>query len=198
MGFHGSVCGRPILDSTIAKPDHNDDAAFARWLVSLNTWGVINTIASDLDGAPFGNVASYSDGLPNEGTGIPYFYLSPLDPTPRYGLKDPRASFTVSEYPLGTCGRKDPENPSCSKITLIGKFKLIDGNSKEFEYAKSVLFAKHPEMQGWPKDHKFQVFSLEIQDIFLINWYGGSKPLTVDEYLHPKENKFADILQTPI
>jgi len=38
----------------------------------------------------------------------------------------------------------------------------------------------------WPKDHDFRFFKLEIIDIFLINWYGGAKPITVDEYLHAK------------
>lgn len=66
-------------------------------------------------------MVSYSDGLPNEGTGIPYFYLTTLDPTARNALKDEKASFTVSEYPLGTCGKRDPMNPTCSKISLIGK-----------------------------------------------------------------------------
>lgn len=67
------------------------------------------------------NVVSFSDGLPNQGIGIPYFYLTTLDPTARHALKDGRASLTVSEYPLGTCGKIDPENPTCSKITLTGK-----------------------------------------------------------------------------
>lgn len=66
-------------------------------------------------------MVSFSDGLPNEGHGIPYFYLTALDPTARYALKDHRSSFTISEYPLGTCGKFDPENPTCSKITLTGK-----------------------------------------------------------------------------
>lgn len=67
------------------------------------------------------NVVSFSDGLPKDGSGIPYFYLTALDPTARNAFKDQRASFTVSEYPLGTCGMIDPENPTCSKITLTGK-----------------------------------------------------------------------------
>lgn len=36
---------------------------------------------------------------------------------------------------------------------------------------------------GWPKGHNFQFFGLEIDDIFLINWFGGPKPLTVEQYL---------------
>lgn len=67
------------------------------------------------------NVVSFSDGLPNEGRGIPYFYLTALDPTAKDAMKDERASLTVSEYPLGTCGKIDPENPTCAKLTLTGK-----------------------------------------------------------------------------
>ncbi|KAJ6950986.1 hypothetical protein NC651_004603 [Populus alba x Populus x berolinensis] len=118
FGFQDSVQGRLLL---INKPDRKDPAASARWLVSQNSWGVLNTISSDLGGAPFGNVVSFSDGLPGEGSGIPYFYLTTLDPTAKNALQDQRSSFTISEYPLGTCGKKDPENPSCAKITLTGK-----------------------------------------------------------------------------
>ncbi|KAF9667199.1 hypothetical protein SADUNF_Sadunf16G0308200 [Salix dunnii] len=301
VGFQDSVQGRLLL---IKKPDPNDAVASARWLVSQNSWGVLNTLSSDLGGAPFGyvlpflllwrefesyqhkslemlktstnewlyvlkrsqmatlkckglcnlegrdpkagflpenvmrqtdckrNVVSFSDGLPREGSGIPYFYLTTLDPTAKNALQDQRSSFTVSEYPLTTCGKKDPENPSCAKITLTGKgwravekdstpgksklknigtireFEcliveacqgsyysvVLKENSKEAEIAKSALFAKHQEMKGnahifakasfpfgWPKDHNFQFFKLDIEDIFLINWFGGPKPLTVEQ-----------------
>lgn len=67
------------------------------------------------------NVVSFSDGEPGKGRGIPYFYLTTLDPTARNALKDQRASLTVSEHPIGTCGKTDPENPTCAKITLTGK-----------------------------------------------------------------------------
>ncbi|XP_027352128.1 protein CREG1 isoform X2 [Abrus precatorius] len=171
------------LLSIPAKPDPDDAAASARC-----------TLSTDLGGAPFGNVVSFSDGLPNEGSGIPYFYLTTLDPTARNALKDEKASFTVSEYPLGTCGRRDPQNPTCSKISLTGKLKLVDEKSKEAKFARNALFSKHPEMKGWPGDHNFQLFKLEIENIFLINWFGGPKPLTVEQYLHPKMNKVGFIL----
>ncbi|KAJ0624276.1 putative FMN-binding split barrel [Helianthus annuus] len=32
-----------------------------------------STIEDDLGGAPFGNVVSFSDGLPDKGTGVTYF-----------------------------------------------------------------------------------------------------------------------------
>lgn len=67
------------------------------------------------------NVVSFSDGLPGAGKGVPYFYLTTLDPTAKNAMEDNRASLTVSEYPVGTCGKIDPENPTCAKITLTGK-----------------------------------------------------------------------------
>ncbi|KAK1383739.1 putative FMN-binding split barrel, cellular repressor of E1A-stimulated genes (CREG) [Heracleum sosnowskyi] len=181
--FQGSVQGRYLLSSK-SRPSPDDAAHFARWLVSQSSWGVISTIASNLGGAPFGNVVSFSDGKPGKGKGIPYFYLTTLDPTASSALKDQRSSFTLSEYSIGTCGKTDPENPTCAKITLTGKLKVVDGKSSEAEYAQTALFSKHPEMKDWPKSHNFQIFKLDIDDIFMINWFGGPKPLTVDQYLH--------------
>lgn len=181
-----SVRGRVLY---LSKPAPDDAAPFARWLVSQNSWGVLNTISSDLGGAPFGNVVSFSDGVPGEGSGVPYFYLTTLDPTASNALKDQRSSFTISEYPVGTCGNRDPENPACSKITLTGKLVVLDDNDSEVEFARTALFTKHPEMRDWPKNHNFQIFKLEIKDIFMINWFGGPKPLTVKQYLQAKLNQ---------
>ncbi|PKA51463.1 hypothetical protein AXF42_Ash002828 [Apostasia shenzhenica] len=208
------------------KPEPTEAAATARWLTAQNSWGVLSTISSHLGGAPFGNVVSFSDGLPGSGCGIPYFYLTELDPSARDILNDSRSSFTVNEYPLGTCGNKDPQNPTCAKLTLTGKMhafylednlhlsliclskimqgfsdvvmcddmlqqpdpelvelKLVNNQSSEAEFARKALFTKHPEMEGWPNGHKFEFFRLDIENIFLIDWYGGAKPLTPTEYL---------------
>ncbi|KAL2532169.1 Pyridoxamine 5'-phosphate oxidase family protein [Abeliophyllum distichum] len=190
-----SVNGRPLLLS-VDRPRPDDVAVFARWLVCQNSWGVLSTISTNWGGAPFGNVVSFSDGLPDKGKGIPYFYLTTLDPTASNALKDQRSSLTISEYNLGTCGKKDPENPTCAKITLLGKLKLLDGDSEEVEFAQTALFTKHPEMKGWPKSHKFQIFKLDIENIFMINWFGGAKPLTVDQYLHTKMDKLVLVADT--
>lgn len=90
-------------------------------------------------------MASFSDGLPDAGKGIPYFYLTTLDPTARNALEDQRSSFTLSEYNLGTCGKSDPEDPSCSKITIIGKviaspLLAIFAICKRRLYVRSVLY----------------------------------------------------------
>jgi hypothetical protein len=35
----------------------------------------------------------------------------------------------------------------------------------------------------WPKNHHFQIFKLEIENLFLIDWFGGPKPISPSEYL---------------
>ncbi|XP_057856302.2 uncharacterized protein LOC131065719 isoform X2 [Cryptomeria japonica] len=120
-----------------------------------------------------------------QGTGIPYFYLTLLDPTPRDLQKDSRCSLTVSEFPLGTCSGIDPENPTCSKLTLTGKMEALNMSGPVADFASQALFSKHSEMMDWPTDHNFQFFKLNIENIFLIDWFGGPKPLSVAEYLQP-------------
>lgn len=94
---------------------------------------------------------------------------------------------------------------------LLLQLKIVERKSDEAQYAQKALFTKHPEMKGnwdfnhmsyflsvmtspyifffkfaaWPKSHKFQFFKLEIENIFLIDWFGGPKPLTPEQYLHP-------------
>lgn len=86
-------------------------------------------------------MVSFSDGLPNKGSGIPYFYLTALDPTARNAMKDPRASLAISEYPIGTCGKVDPENPTCAKITLTGKVFTLLTETKSITCFFSFHFA---------------------------------------------------------
>ncbi|XP_068638866.1 uncharacterized protein [Aristolochia californica] len=180
-----TVNGRLLLPLQ-PKPNRDDHVGYARWLASENSWGVLSTISIEMEGAPFANVVSYSDGAPGYGQGIPYFYLTTLDPTARDIKEDNRSSFAVSEFPVGTCGTLDPEEPPCARLTLTGKMKMIPNDTSEADIAEKALFSKHPAMGGWPKDHNFQFYKLDIENIFLIDWYGGPKPITVEQYLYPK------------
>lgn len=38
----------------------------------------------------------------------------------------------------------------------------------------------------WPGWHNFQVFKLEIENVFMVNWFGGRKSITVYQYLNWK------------
>ncbi|KAH9532524.1 hypothetical protein CY35_18G002100 [Sphagnum magellanicum] len=177
----GGLVAAVTLRTGERRPDPSDGAGMARWLVSQNDWGVLSTISIHLGGSPWGNIASFSDGEPGNSTGTPFFYLSKLDPTPNDLERDPRCSFSLSEAPIGTCGSTDVENPTCARLTLTGKVIQVT-SADELDLAAQAMFSKHPEMQGWPKGHKFYFYKFIILDIFLIDYYGGAVPLTVDEY----------------
>ena len=51
------------------------------------------------------------------------------------------------------------------------------------ESALAILFQTHPAMKRWPADHGFQAYAMDISDIFVLSFYGGSKPVRVQDYL---------------
>ena len=141
-------------------------------------------------GKIFTNVVSYSDGVYSQSarhnsTGIPYFFLTTMDETAQDLIKDPTASFTISEKSAdvdGRCGAVDAQEPPCARITLMGQ--IVPVRSKvEQVYAKEALFSKHPAMERWPAGHKFDFYKMDIFEIFFLNDYGGASPIKLREYL---------------
>ncbi|KAL0919859.1 hypothetical protein M5K25_011983 [Dendrobium thyrsiflorum] len=157
-------------------------AVNARWLMAKNNWGILSTISVDLGGVPFGNVVSFSDGEPGHGFGVPYFYLAELEPKGGYEINGTRAALTVSEDPLGTC-TKDTQNPHCKRITLTGKLKWISLENPEIKFAQVALFTKHPELKDWHSYQSFQIYKLDLEDIFLFYEFGSPMHVTTKDYL---------------
>lgn len=81
------------------------------------------------------NAVPFSDGIPGDARGIPYFYLATLDLTARNALKDERSSFTIGEFPLGACGREDHENLTYTKLTLTGKVRIGNLNMSSTDFS---------------------------------------------------------------
>nr|XP_060483544.1 protein CREG1-like [Panthera onca] len=61
-------------------PPREDAARVARFVTHVCDWGALATLSTDqaVRGWAFADVLSLSDGLPGAGSGVPYFYLSPL------------------------------------------------------------------------------------------------------------------------
>lgn len=61
-------------------PPREDAARVARFVTHFSDWGALATLSTQerVRGLPFADVLSLSDGLPGKGSGVPYFYLSPL------------------------------------------------------------------------------------------------------------------------
>ena len=80
----------------------------------------------------------------------------------------------MSMAQLGRCTveRLDPENPRCARVVMSGKFVDVTDES-ELAFAKDALFERHPEMATWPDDHSWRVHKIILDEIWLINIYGG-------------------------
>merc|ERR1712194_865570 len=62
--------------------------------------------------------------------------------------------------------------------------KRSSGNN--ISVGKSALFARHPQMQTWPKDHGFEVHELTLSSIWMIDFYGGGGEVKVSDFLAAK------------
>mmetsp|Transcript_3941 Transcript_3941/g.9900 ORF Transcript_3941/g.9900 Transcript_3941/m.9900 type:complete len:209 (-) Transcript_3941:170-796(-) len=176
-----------------ARPPYDEYARAARYVVARGAFGVMATAGdhsnADLDAAtPFSNVVSYSDGLYASdahwnSTGIPYFYLTKFDPTAVDLDVNARASLTISEAMHGGC-EVDPESPICWRVTLSGVVRQTSGETER--HGREFVFSRHPTMATWPADHHWIVYEMEIEKIFLLDYFGGAHHFSVQEYLDAK------------
>merc|ERR1719291_794896 len=181
-----------------ARPPFWEKAATARWMANTLDWGTLSTISTRSDGASvgeaFGNPYSFADAS----SGIPYFFASMLDASmiDIFGEESakPRASFALSEAQITDPGfimRQfcsvgtfigDPENPTCARLVLSGTMVKIEANSTEDKTARAALFKRHPSFSQYPPGHDFFVAKMEIDGVWLIDFYGGAANIPPAEY----------------
>jgi len=172
-------------------PPFVEKAATARWLVHNAEYAFQSTISVALGGMPFGNVQSMSDGTvgaSDNSTGVPYFYVSPLDTSMIDVAANPAVSLTITEEQINaTCSTKkyDPEDPRCARVTLSGSMVEVT-DADETEQAQAALFSRHPAMAGWPGDHSFAFWKVDIKNIWLIDYFGGAANISTADYFKSK------------
>ncbi|TDH69795.1 hypothetical protein CCR75_001287 [Bremia lactucae] len=184
---------RIALSNTLAIEEtlERSSAVHARKLVHENIWATLATLSVQFKGVPYGNIVSYSDGegySKENSTGQLFFYLTPLDAAgiKKIGLKrqlDASVAISMAQQGEHACDM-DVEDPTCWKITLTGK--VLPVRDDRIIYAKKVLFSKHPQMQDWPESHNFKPYTLEIENIILLDFYGGAKRIPVKKYYQVK------------
>lgn len=76
-----------------------------------------------MSGVPFGMAISFSDGTVTNSTGVPYFYVAKFDPIVKNIEANNLSTLALSEAQSDYCKvhKWDPEDPLCSRVTLIGK-----------------------------------------------------------------------------
>ncbi|XP_070555874.1 protein CREG1-like [Ptychodera flava] len=175
------------------RPPYMEYAARARYMVHRADWAIINTVSIQpgMLGFPFGNILSISDGLVDNSTGIPYVYLTRFDVSVQdFSVNNNvTMTFTENEFPdINECkpGKiSDPESPLCSRLILIGSMANIT-DATELEFAKKVLFTRHPYMTDWPATHEFRCMKMIVKGAWIIDFFGGGVTISAEDYFKAK------------
>ncbi|KAF7689644.1 protein CREG1 [Silurus meridionalis] len=165
-------------------PPHEEVARMARFVVNQCDWASMATISihEPVKGQPFSNAFSISDGLLGNGTGVPYMYLTHMEISVQDLQVNPQASLSVSLAQTHYCKRKgyDPQSPLCAHIILSGFVQEV--NATEGDFAKKVLFTRHPEMIDWPVDHNWFFAKMVISQVWVLDYFGGVKIVSPEDY----------------
>lgn len=88
----------------------------------------------------------------------------------------------------------DPESPICARLTMTGILVEVVENTDEYQWIQEAFFQRHPQMQYWPKNHDWKIVKLQLQDLWLIDYFGGATVIQPEQYynitniqlLHPE------------
>jgi hypothetical protein len=178
------------------KPPFTKKAETARWMVTELTYGFLATTSTRKNGSTPGDAFGNPYGIADVG-GIPYFYGTDMDAsfTDLFASAHSsiRCSLALSEAQLGgaqlsqACqiapGQSgDPENPPCARLVISGGMAKVAANTTEEAKAKAALFKKHPSFENFPTGHGFYVARLDIDGLWLINFFGGAAIINPEDY----------------
>ncbi|EHH50797.1 hypothetical protein EGM_01677, partial [Macaca fascicularis] len=96
--------------------------------------------------------------------------------------ENPYATLTMTLAQTNFCKKHgfDPQSPLCAHIILSGTVTKV--NETEMDIAKHSLFIRHPEMKTWPSSHNWFFAKLNITSIWVLDYFGGPKIVTPEEY----------------
>lgn len=182
----------PVDETGSGRPDFGDDAAgHARWLVAKSLWTTVTTVSSRHAGRAFGNIRSVADGACFLGSsGKPYFYLPTPDPTMVDIAENDGIvlSFTEAALPemvddAGVCGGKDAEDPTCAKISIVGR--AVPLTDEQVELAKASFGAQHPRASWLAQGGGHTgggYYTIDIDSMEFFRNYGGLAKVSVEDY----------------
>ncbi|XP_033835537.1 protein CREG1 [Periophthalmus magnuspinnatus] len=174
-------------------PPHDQVARVARFVTHLCDWASLATVATraPVEGQPFSNVFSISDGPELQSSGVPYLYLTPMEISVQDLQVSPVSSLSMSLAQTDFCRDSgyDPQSPLCAHVILSGSVLQINGS--EADFAKKALFSRHPEMMDWPHDHGWFFAKFNITLVWVLDYFGGVKTVSPEEYFQasPEYNR---------
>lgn len=108
-------------------------------------------------------------------------------------VQDPHASLTFSEMAIanGTapgCSGATAESPPCVRLTIRGLLTPVPESQQQ--QALEFLFNRHPAMRNWSDNSSeyvpFWMAPEDIDEFFLIPFYGGSVHFTAETWLQAR------------
>ncbi|XP_061482835.1 protein CREG2 [Rhineura floridana] len=182
---------RESAKGTDSFEPHQQATRTARFLIHSNNWGFLATRSAQekIQGTPFGNCLSMSDGPTDNSTGTPFFYVTPKDNTVADLMKNSIASLTLPEAEGDLCRKTivDPDDPRCARLILTGQ--MITVPLEEMEFAKQALFSRHTVMRKWPRNYEWFFMKMNVEHVWLQNWYGEIATIALEEYFKAVPSK---------
>lgn len=169
-------------------PPHTEYAKVARYIVHKSDWTSMGTLSTlkRIEGFPMVNIISVADS-PRGGrsTGHIYFLLTDLDFTGQDLHSSNRLTALFSDDQDLACTKKkvDPMEPTCGRIMISGIRTVIDPNDREtYRLANESFVSRHPASTNWVHTHDFYLCELKIQQIAVLNYYGGPHYVNPEDY----------------
>lgn len=176
------------LGKTLNEPPPRTwHAAVARYIVHKAEWtsmGTLSTLKS-INGYPMVNIISVADSPRDaKSSGHIYFLLTDLDFTGQDLRKNNKLTTLFSNDQDLECSNNDidPMEPTCGRIMISGSVKQLETNTPEYVVANESFVSRHPAAKNWIRAHDFYLCELEIEQIAVLNFYGGPHYVTPEEY----------------
>lgn len=165
------------------------DAKKARHLVHKSNWTSMGTIstADNIIGYPMVNLVSIADSpLHAASTGHIYYLLTDLD----FTGKDLKANqkltalFSNDQDLSCTIHSVDPMEPTCTRVIITGYNIILNKtlHPEEYEKANVAITSRHPASISWRKKHNFYLSTVSIEQVVLLDYYGGAKFIKPKDY----------------
>ena len=74
----------------------------------------------------------------------------------------------------------------CAHVIMTGTIERINDegeDSEEYAFAHNALFSRHPAMDTWPSGHGWFVAKMQLENILLLDFFGGAKTVKIDDYM---------------
>lgn len=167
-----------------ARANH---AKTARRLVHKANWTSMGTLstAEEFLGFPMVNIISVADSaVDGKSTGHIYYMLTDLDFTGQDLHKINKLTALFSDDQDLSCTHKqiDSMEPTCARVIITGSSQILNETSENYHIADEAYTNRHPASIHWRETHAFYLCELIIEKIALLDYYGGPKFISPEEY----------------